>query len=531
MRRLGGSVLLGLSAATFFLSPVEEQLLRLGPAKRYFIGQLPDRVDYAVLLGLILVLGLAVGLAHGASFGAPSKFRRVLKVPFALLCTLGLGHLVHLHLGRYPPLWNAVAWQGIRFGLSAIDSWFIVAIVCGMAVVAMFSLWPWGWMVAKPVLCGASAVVWLACALQLMHPPGALPDTRSGKEQVRPVREIGPGNPVVWVILDGWDYDLTYGRADHAVFREFDRLRNQSVFFEHVQAAGKVTLTAIPGLLMGRTVREYRGADAWSARFVSAGATESFPGPRTIFDTAAQFGYGSHIVGWYHPYCRIFGSQVESCYGDLRLSIIRSTQSPLERAGAFLRESVELEIFPIGGAANVALRQMARVDPMVQQASIAASHTGRSFSFLHLPVPHGPFFKLDAGGRMIPLRSGVDGYGYGLQAADRALGSLRAAMERSGAWDGALVVVTSDHPYRYQMEGGYGNGHIPMMIKFPHQSAPVAYSRPFQAVETRALIEDFMQGTVATPEHAVAWLERNNPPRRSGTLQHERAASAQTGER
>ena len=524
-------MLLGLSAATFFLIPVEEQLLRLGPAKLYFIGQMPDRLDYAALMGLILALGLAVGLLHGASLGDKSNLKQVLKVPFALLCASGVGHLVYLHLSRFPPLWNAVAWQGIRFGLSASDSWFIVAFVCGAAVVTMFSLWPWGWMVAKPVLCGASAVVWLACALQLMHPAEALPVARPRREQVRPVREIGPGNPVVWVILDEWDYDLTYQRTDPAVFREFDRLRNQSVFLEHVQAAGRVTLTAIPGLLMGRTVREYRAADAWTARFVSAGATESFPGPRTIFDTAAQFGYRSHIVGWYHPYCRIFGQQVDSCYGDTRLSIIHAGESAFERAGAFLRESIELEIFPIGGAANVALRQMARVDPMVHQAATAASQTGRSLSFLHLPVPHGPFFKLDAGGQMIPLRSGVDRYVFGLQAADRALGSLRTAMERSGAWDEALVVVTSDHPYRYQMEGGYGNGHIPMMIKFPHQSAAVTFPHPFQAIETRSLIEDFIQGAVATPEGAVAWLERNIPGRPPRALQHERAASAQPEER
>jgi hypothetical protein len=74
-----------------------------------------------------------------------------------------------------------------------------------------------------------------------------------------------------------------------------------------------------------------------------------------------------------------------------------------------------------------------------------------------------------------------------------------------------LVVVSSDHPYRYQFGGGYGNGHIPMMIKLPHQSAPVVYSHRFEAVNTRNLIEDFMQGRFATPERALAWLDRSGP--------------------
>jgi hypothetical protein len=112
---------------------------------------------------------------------------------------------------------------------------------------------------------------------------------------------------------------------------------------------------------------------------------------------------------------------------------------------------------------------------------------------------------------MTALPSNVAGYQYGLEAADRALGEIRRAMESTGVWDEALVVVTSDHPYRYQFSGGYGNGHIPMMIKLPHQSAPVVYSNAFPAVDTKNLIEDFMQGRVGTPELAVAWLERDAP--------------------
>ena len=439
--------------------------------------------------------------------------RRVLEAPFVLLCVMGIGHLVHLHLSRYPPLWNAVAARWFSVGVTAVDGWFIVAILCGLLVAGVFNRWPWAWAVVKPFMCGGAAVVWVACAMALIHPAGPLPQGQSAGPQVRPAREIGPGNPVVWIVLDEWDYDLTYRRKDRKAFPEFERLRKQAVFFDDVRAAGKITLVAIPGLLMGRTVRDYRAVNPSAARFVSVGTAGTFPGPPTIFDTASQFGYQSHIVGWYHPYCRIFGAQVASCWwDDLMLPPLRPGGSIAARAGAFLRDSIELEILPVAGPANNILKHMARINPMIEQASAAASQSGRSFSFLHLPVPHGPFFKLDAGGQMIPLPTDAEGYQSGLDAADRAIGSLRAAMERSGVWDEALVIVTSDHPYRYQYAGGYGNGHIPMMIKFPHQSAAVIYSHPFQAVETKNLIENFMQGTMTTPERAVVWLERNAPP-------------------
>jgi hypothetical protein len=508
-------LLLGLSAATFFLAPVVEQLLRLTPAKLYFVQHAPDRLDYLVLFGLILMIGLIAGSADwlGPRFSGP-VVRRLFEAPLWLLCAVGIEHMVHQHLSRYPPLWNLVARAWNHVGLTAVDGWFITGIACSIPVLAAFSRWPRVWSSAKPILCGGAATIWLACGVKIVHPPKAIADVAAHQAGVvRPVHEIGPGNPIVWVILDEWDYDLTYKRKDGKVFPEFDRLRKQSVFLENVHAAGKITLVAIPSLLMGQRLKEYRSSSPSGAKFISMARTEPFPGPRTIFDSASQYGYRTHIVGWYHPYCRIFGAQSESCWwDDLMLPALRPGGSVADRAAAFFRDSIELELLPGIGPANNIIKQLARVDPMIDQAALAASHTGRSFSFLHLPVPHGPFFKLDSAGRMIPLPSDVAGYQSGLDAADRAVGSLRAAMERAGIWDDALIVVTSDHPYRYQFGGGYGNGHIPMMIKFPHQSMPVVSSHPFEAVETKSLIEDFMQGGLATPERALAWLERSGAP-------------------
>ncbi len=493
--------------------------MRLTPARLYFVRIAPDRIDYGVLLCLIIGIGVAAGLTYWASFNRPPLWRRLLEAPLACLCTMSVAHLIHLHLGRYPPLWNAVARQLTALGVPVVDGWFIVSVSCGLGVVGLFSRWQWGWMLAKPLLCGGAAVVWVSALTALIRPAGPLFDVPpSPAAQVQPAREIGPGAPVVWVILDEWDYDLTYKRQDGKVFPEFERLRNQSVFLENVRAAGKITLLAVPSLLMGRPVRDYRGATPAGARFVSVGATESFPGPRTIFDTASQFGYQSRIVGWYHPYCRMFGAQTASCWwDDLMLPALRPGSPVMNRATSFLRESVELEVPPLLGPANNIARQISRIRPMMEQASMAVRHGGRSFSFLHLALPHGPFFSLDADGNMVPLNTDVAGYEFGLEAADRAVGELRRAMEGAGVWEEALVVVTSDHPYRYQYAGGYGNGHIPMMIKFPHQSTPVVSSHPFQAMETKNLIEDFMQGAVATPQRALAWLERSGPAAGAGT--------------
>jgi hypothetical protein len=460
------------------------------------------------LLGLILVIGLIAGLAYDFAQRRQPWLRHALELPFWLLWIVGFEHIIHFHLARYPPLWNSVAAWVNTYGLSATDGWFYVGIVCSAVAVSVLYFSPRVWSFAKPMLCGGAAVVWLGCAWKLVQMPEPLPHSHLGAVRLLNTHEVGPGNPVVWIILDEWDYDLTYLRTDGKIFPEFERLRGQSVFLQNVRAAGKATLLAIPSLLMGQTVREYRPSNPSAARFVSTAASETFPNAGTIFDTAAKFGYHSQIVGWYHPYCRMFGTLVESCWwDDLMLPALRPGRPLADRAGAFLRDSIELEIVPGGKPSNTIVKHLARVNPMVMQASLAASQSGRAFSFLHLPLPHGPFFRLEADGRITALASDVAGYQFGLDAADRAIGKIRTAMEAAGTWDTALVVVSSDHPYRYQFGGGYGNGHIPMMIKFPHQSTPVVYSHTFQAVETRRLIEDFMQGNVGTPERAVAWMD------------------------
>jgi hypothetical protein len=489
-----------------------EQFVRLTPARSYFLQRVPDRLDYLVLIGLIIALGLIAGSADWFGQQFSGSVRRLFEIPLWLMCALGIEHVVHQHLGRYAPVWNTVGAAWNRAGVSAINGWFITGLLCAMPVLAAFYFWPQAWSSAKAILCGGAAMVWLACGIKLIHPTVPLTNSRSvvAAPELKTAGSSRPGSPIVWIILDEWDYDLTFKRADQKVFPAFERLRSESMFLEKVRAAGTDTIVAIPSLLMGRRVTEYRPASAAGAKFLSsATAFESFPGPPTIFDSAGEFGYRTHIVGWYHPYCRIFAGRFDSCWwDDLRMQALRPGGSAAARAVAFLRESIELEAVPWLGPTNLLRRHVGRIDPMIEQASVAASHSGKSFAYLHLPIPHGPFFKRESDGGIVPQPSDVHGYQYGLDEADRALGIIRDAMTRAGVWDDALVVVTTDHPFRYQFEGGYGNGHIPMMIKFPHQTAPMVYSHPFQAVETKGLIEDFMRGGLPTPERAVAWLDR-----------------------
>jgi hypothetical protein len=115
----------------------------------------------------------------------------------------------------------------------------------------------------------------------------------------------------------------------------------------------------------------------------------------------------------------------------------------------------------------------------------------------HASAPHAPWIALPGGGRYPPTampgsevvdgalhwtgdeasrRAGYQRMLLQIGAADEVLGRARAALERSGIWDDAVVVVTADHGT--QFEGGYwrdarrGGAEVtgvPLFIKRPNQ--------------------------------------------------------------
>ena len=487
------SLITASAAATFFLAPAAEQLVRMTPARLYFVKTLPERTDYLILIALILLIGATAGWFADRGY----------NLPVYILCGVGIEHLIQGHLSRYAPVWNWMGREFKEFDMVVADGWvyvgaFLAAIL--MLLIARFTVL---WNGFRPVLCGGAMVVWGSIGMKLASPPRFFPEMASHKPRA-PISQAvysHPRPPVVWIVFDEWDFDLTFAREDAAVFPEIDRLSRQSVFFEHAKAAGKVTLVAIPSLLTGIPVLDFRALNASTGKLKN----EAFPGNvETIFDVAAREGYRSSIVGWYHPYCRLFGEQLESCYWDQSaMPVLVPHSDPFRKAVAMLRESVDLEYLPGIGVSNTIQRHIGRYEPMLKESERVAVRKGAAFSFLHLPVPHPPFF--DHQHHQIPASPQT--YVNGLQRADEALGRIRQHMEQAGVWDEALVVVTSDHPYRYQYLGGYGNGHIPLMIKFPHQTSGAVHTLEFEARNTRAILEAAMRGQVTSTEAGLAFLQ------------------------
>ena len=124
---------------------------------------------------------------------------------------------------------------------------------------------------------------------------------------------------VVWLLFDELSYDQVYGhRAKDLPLPNFDALKTQSTVFTDVQPVGYKTVKIIPSLLSGEKVDDFHfsvknrfwvhedggGVRAW----------HRLTGSGTIFKDAREAGWRTQVVGWYNPYCPVYGDALDDCY-------------------------------------------------------------------------------------------------------------------------------------------------------------------------------------------------------------------------
>lgn len=123
-----------------------------------------------------------------------------------------------------------------------------------------------------------------------------------------------------------------------------------------------------------------------------------------------------------------------------------------------------------------------------------------TFAVFHYPLPHNPYLFDEDGefcgpDKIVYEYGNVEGYERNLAALDRFIGEVVAAMKRAGRFDDALIILTSDHTFRYdpQREAGHITcplTHVPLIIKTPGQRRALALRSRFENRDLGALIID-----------------------------------------
>ncbi|MFN7935820.1 MAG: sulfatase-like hydrolase/transferase [Bryobacteraceae bacterium] len=474
----------------------------LRPSHETYWRQFPATPMYAALL-LVPVLAVVIfAIVQWVAIWGERRLRARRLVDGLLVLSMLVPAAQIKHLLMEPNVsetTDAIVWSVVR--LVIVSSAVVVFLhgkrgpykVCVAIIMMVFPLYP---------VALIRAAMW--------KPVPAAPAAAQAKPGVLSQR-------VVWLVFDEADALALerIGTPGDLVLPEFDRLRGQSLSARNGYPAGPVTLLSIPSMLTGRRVSEsrMRGAAELSLRWEGQKEWEIFGRQWTIFRGVRELGGNSGVTGWYHPYCRIFSSEVADCYFESNNSARDASEG-----GASLWKHmgndlvVAANAFPLVGRTallppplteETSQSHAQRVENVVRRVAKQLTDTRLSFVLAHIPVPHLPVIY----DRHTKAYSANGSYYDNLALADSVLGRLRRAMEESGVWDSTTVVVTADHSWRSPV-GREQDPRVPFLIKFPKSMGAVyEYRAPVSTLVLSELTMQMLRGQIHSVDGAATWMK------------------------
>ncbi len=493
----GAAILFTLAYTWFHISPLHTDLYhRLLPLNAVYWGVAIDVVAVClffvmifrllekhdakgvslwwVLLGAVLAARTTTGLAVAGLIGyrvaTPARV-------FVAVCVLGLLLWVRRR-------WYAVVVRSARF----------VLLLLGFAIF---------WMLPE--------LVYMAVKPE---PHDVASFSRTASQNAMPERRI------VWVLFDELSYDQVFDHRQQDIrLPNFDRFAGASVSFSNEQPVGYYTELIIPSLLWGEQIRQERSDLSGRAEVKTAEGWQGYPSDHTLFADAKQAGMAAGAVGWYIPYCRTYGRELEWCeemlgsplpgnYSSEKSvlwNVFAPVSKPLEKlTGHRMKQPTTAQ-----DHAEQYLRLMDSARQMIGDESLG-------FVFIHLPVPHpGGFYDRRTGAL------GVNGsYLDNLVLADAALGQLLQWVGETPAAQQTTVIVSSDHSWRVGMwkmspmwtaedervsQGRFDPRPV-LMVRFPGSESGEKIGAPFPELRTHGLIEEMIAGKIGSNAEMEKWV-------------------------
>ncbi|HWE51996.1 MAG TPA: alkaline phosphatase family protein [Bryobacteraceae bacterium] len=326
-----------------------------------------------------------------------------------------------------------------------------------------------------------------------------------------------PAVRVLWIIFDEWDQRLSFSeRSPRARMPVIDHLISNSFTANHALAvlAGipvpqMATVDAVPSLLYGKRLAN-SNVDSASIRNIafSDGTSIVLGQGDSIFARVRAQGWNAALAGWYLPYCRVFNPQLSDCYWDEMFEQWLSARTDF--AGAAVDESRQLfetRMFSIFGPSLVNVRHVSEFQALRGAALRYAADPSIGLAFIHLNIPHVPYFYDPKIGRLGHYGYSDDLYNTALEQLDAITGEILAAVSHAGLDSKTAIILSSDHPYRAAPKDPW----VPYIVHLPGENYGVTYTREFSTIKTATLAMAIARGEVNSPADVAKTL--GLPPR------------------
>jgi hypothetical protein len=370
------------------------------------------------------------------------------------------------------------------------------------------------WVLTLTMLCSPCVAYLFARAVWQMLHPGQPAVVQGSLERLST-----SGPRVLLLVFDEMSEYVAFAKRPAGLeMPAFDRLRRQSVTANAAFPPGRATIISMPALLAGRPMKEVAPSsrDELVVRYPGSKLFQSFTGTPTVFTDVRALGFGTAMIGWYHPYCSLL-QDLDFCahtHADM-------VDQNIERGGVFAKSLDVIADLPVLRSTDWTLRRKEQAicssfeseSAFLFQTTKAALPKFRSgLMIVHLPIPHPP------------AKCGEGLYFRNLANADSHLQEIRSVMEASGTWEGTTVIVTSDHYWRTHAwqrdwrslqwtpeELNYIDAdkdhRIPFIAKLPDQQSSLAYTNEFNTLLVSKLVRECLTEKIRTPEDLRAWLD------------------------
>ncbi|MEO8025140.1 MAG: sulfatase-like hydrolase/transferase [Bryobacteraceae bacterium] len=348
------------------------------------------------------------------------------------------------------------------------------------------------------------------------------------------------GPRVLWLLFDSLDMRMTFdARHPSLQLPELDRLRNASFSAAQGYSPARYTTYSVPGLLTGRLFQESSpsGPDLNLLTPRGGGEPISWTSMPSLFYDTRKLGLNARVTGWYHPYCRLFGTDLVDCLNELGVDS-RATQesyaASLGIAGSMkylMRQRFENLLFRLhirDSRPSDILPQIYAQKRQREQYLAIRQHTIETIPrftsglyYVHWPLPHPPAIY---DRRTKSFESTLaNTYLDNLALVDRTLGELRVAMEKAGIWENTTIIVTADHGYRPEIWsgssgdakemiealGGSKSLTVPVIIRFAGHAEPLKYGPTFNNVLLHDIVLAIFQNQLTNSAQLSKWLDAN----------------------
>jgi hypothetical protein len=491
------------------------ELLTFTPSDTFFMRQLPQPAHYlAAVLG-VLLLGGSLG---GLSVWVRSRRSRRLTAGMTglkVLLTILVANQLRLAFSTMIPglrpwlshsLLVRIGWVGIT-----------LAGILGCLLLARIGLLYRGrWISGVPL------VVLIAWPLVPLNFGQALWRSQHPTQLARLDKSPTRGEPrgdglkegvgrVVWVLFDEWDYRLTFeDRPRDLVLPELAALAGASLVARRAYTPGSYTNVSIPSLLTGQAIGSLvaLSEDEADVTLTPGLVKRRLRDLESVFGDLRRQGISTAVVGWHLPYCRIWGEALDYCeWQELDGVRVMRGKTVIESLRDVFRSFLETGVLSPLGVSLMAERASGTCQKLVAASESVLRNKQYRFVFLHLPIPHPPFYYDRHTGGSRNGNHYVTGYLDHLALLDRTLGRLVNALRESGSWDSTALLISSDHSYRSARAlDGKWDPRVPFILRIPHSERSTVVEFAFSTRVSSRLVTDLLAGRIRTQQATLALL-------------------------